>query len=105
MADVIYKARKARILAKDLSLPKWQWLLQGLQAFSGLELSANADHVAEKFEADLAGLQWVLARYSLAEEDGNQNIDDADLQQMLDTLDMAAAHAMAGELDRIVADL
>ena len=105
MSDLIHRAQKAKILAGDPSLPKWQRLGQGLQAFSGLELSALTDDVAEQFEADLASVNQMLERYPLVEVEDYQSISDADLKQMLDTLDTAATRAIDAELDRIVAEL
>ena len=105
MSDLIQRAQKAKMLASDPSLPKWQRLSQGLQAFSGLELTAIPDDVSERFEADLAGVNRVLAQYPLETVEDYQSISDADLQQMLDIVDMAASRAIAAELDRIVAEL
>ena len=47
MSDLIERAQKAKRLASDPLLPKWQRLSQGLQAFSGLELTRIADDVIE----------------------------------------------------------
>ena len=95
MSDLIHRAQKAKTLAVDLSLAKWQRLGQGLQAFSGLELSAMAGDVRQEFEADFVDINRVLAQYPLNEDDDFQIISDADLGKMLDTLDMPAARVIA----------
>ena len=105
MSDLIHRARKAKGLAGDPSLPKWQRLLQALQTFSGLEFSSLADDVAQQFEADLASVNQVLARYPLVEVEDYQSISDADLKQMLATVDTAATRAIDAELALIVAEL
>jgi hypothetical protein len=104
MSDLIKRTQKAKALAGDPSLPKWQRLSQGLQALSGLELSAIPDDARENFEADLAGVDRVLSRYPLDTEADYQSIVDADLQTMLNMLDTATARVIAAELDRIVAN-
>jgi hypothetical protein len=105
MSDLVHRAQQAKRLGGDPSLPKWQRLCQGLEALSGLELSAIPDDVRQEFEADLVGVNRVLAQYTLAEEEDYQSISDADLDKMLDILDMAATRGIAAELSRIVADL
>lgn len=105
MSDLIQRAQKAKMLAGDLSLPKWQRLSQGLQAFSGLELTGLLDNVREPLEANLARVNQVLARYPLEGKEDYQIIGDDDLQQMLDMVDVAASRAIAAELDRIVNSL
>ena len=105
MSDLIHRAQKAKALAKDLSLPKWRRLNQGLQALSGLELSAMPDGAREEFEADLIVVNHVLADYQLDEHEDYQCIRDSDLDTMLDALDAATSGMIAAELDRIVADL
>jgi hypothetical protein len=47
----------------------------------------------------------VLAQYPIETEEDYQNISDADLRQMLDTVDTAASRGIAAELDRIVDEL
>lgn len=67
MSDLIHQAHKAKILAVDASLPKWQRLCQGLEAFSGFELSSLAEDVARQIEADLVRVNEVMAGYRLAD--------------------------------------
>ena len=105
MSDLIQRAQKARTLASDPSLPKWQRLEQSLQAFSGLVLTGLAEAVRQPLEADLAGVNRVLAEYELEATEDYDRITDADLQRMLTLVDKAASRAIAGELDRIVAAL
>jgi hypothetical protein len=105
MSDLIERAQKAETLTGNPSLPKWQRLHLALQAFSGLQLSAIPNGVEEQFEADLARVNRVLARYPIEAEEDYQSISDADLQQMLDTVDVAASRVIAAELDRLVASL
>jgi hypothetical protein len=105
MSDLIQRAQKAKILAANPSVPKWQRLHQGLQAFSGLQLSELPEAVEEQLEADLARVNRVLAQYPIETEEDYEDISDADLQQMLDTVDMAASRGIAAELDRIVDEL
>ena len=105
MSDLIHRAQKARMLASDPSLLRWQRLSQALQAFSGLELTGIPEDVRGQFEADLVGVNRVLARYSLEKEEDYESITDVDLQQMLKMVDAAASGAIAAELDRILAGL
>lgn len=105
MSDLIHRSQKAKVLVADPSLPKWQRLYRGLEAFSGLELSLLEDDVARHFEADLVRINQVLARYQPSTSEDYQSIADDDLEDMLDTVDTAAEQAIVGELDRIVADL
>jgi len=105
MSDLLQRAQKARILASDPLLPKWQRLSQGLQAFSGLELTGIPDEVREPWEASLVSVNRVLAPYALGTVEDYQVISDVDLQQMLNIVDVAASTAIAAELDRIVAGL
>ncbi|NUQ63507.1 MAG: DUF1186 domain-containing protein [Pirellulales bacterium] len=105
MSDLIKRAQKARAFAADLSLPQWQRLSEALQALSGLELSDLADDVRESLEADFAGVNRVLAEYSLTTYEDYRTMSDADVQEALDIVDAAASHAIAAELDRIVEEL
>ena len=102
MSDLIRRAKKAKTLVGDSSLPKWQRLSQGLHAFAGLELTGIPEHTREGFEADLVAVNRELSRYPLETEEDYQIISDADLQLMLDLVDVAASRAIAAELDRIV---
>ncbi len=105
MSDLIKRAQTAKTLLGDPSLPKRERLSEALQAFSGLELTAISEDVAEQFETDLAGVNQVLARYPLEKDDDYQSVSEADVQQMLDIVDRAASRATTAELDRIVAGL
>jgi len=105
MSDLIHRSQKAKTLASDPPLPKWKRLSQGLQAFSGLELTGIPEDVRERFEADLVGVNRVLAQYPLETEEDYQIISDDDLQRMLEIVDAAASRAIAAELGRIVANL
>jgi len=69
MSDLIHRSQKAKTLASDPPLPKWKRLSQGLQAFSGLELTGIPEDVRERFEADLVGVNRVLAQYPLETEE------------------------------------
>lgn len=105
MSDLIRRAHKAKLLAGDPLLPKWQRMSQVLQAFSGLELTRIPKDVRGPLEANLASVNGMLARYPLETVEDYQIIRDADLERMLDLVDLAASRAMAAELDRIVAGL
>jgi hypothetical protein len=105
MSDLVQRAQKAKTLTSDPSLPQWERLLQGLRAFSGLVLTGIPDDVRERLEADLVRVNRILAQYPLEKDEDYRSIRPVDLQQMLDTVDMAASRAIAGELDRIVAGL
>ncbi len=105
MSDLLRQAQKAKTLASDPSLPKWQRLSRGLQAFSGLELTRIPDDVSGPLEADLVRVNRVLGQYPLEAVEDYQRISDFDLQQALDIVDVASSRAIAAELDRIVADL
>ena len=105
MSDLVKRAQMSKILAGDLSLPKWQRFSLGFHAFSGLELTGIPEDVLDPFDADLANVNRVLASYPLETVDDYQTISDGDLQQMLDIVDGAASRAIAAELDRIVAGL
>lgn len=105
MSDLINRLQKAKTLANDLSLPKWQRPKRALEAFSGVDLSEFCDDVREQFESDLAGVNQVLARCSLKEGDDFRSISEVDLQQILDLVDRAASNAIEAELDRIVREL
>ncbi len=59
----------------------------------------------ERLESDLAGVNRVLTQYELEKDEDYQTINDADLGQVLDIIDGAAARAIAAELDRIVGEL
>ena len=52
MSDLLRKAQAARIPVQDPSLPKWERLSSGLQAYSGLELTCLPGDVRERLEAD-----------------------------------------------------
>jgi hypothetical protein len=105
MSDLIYRAQKAKSLASDPSLPQCERLLQGLQAFSGLLLTGLSPGVREELEADLVGVNQILAGYPLEKGEDYRRVGAVDLQQMLRTVDIAASGAIAAELDRIVASL
>lgn len=105
MSDLIHRAHRAKILAGELSVSKWERLNQGLHALSGLELNALTDDVRQEFERYLVDINRVLAQYPLAEDEDYQRISDADLDQLLDTLDTATARGIAAELDRLMGDL
>ncbi|MHB0958190.1 MAG: DUF1186 domain-containing protein [Pirellulaceae bacterium] len=105
MSDLLQRAQKAKTLANDPSLPKWQRLSQGLQAFSGLELTRIPDELRAQLEADLVRVTRVLEQYPLETVEDYQGMSNFDLQQALDIVDVASARAIAAELDRIVADL
>ena len=105
MSDLLKRAQEAKSLANDRSLPKWQRLSHGLQAFSGPELTGIPDDVIERFEADLAAVNRVLEEYPLERVEDYQDIGDTELRRMLGTVDMATSWVIDAELDRIVADL
>jgi hypothetical protein len=105
MSDLLQQAQNVKTLASDPSLPKWQRLLQGFQALSGLDPNAIPDEVHAEFEADWVDVNRVLARYPLEKDEDYQTISEVDLQQMLESVDGAASRTLAAELDRIVAGL
>ena len=105
MSDLIHRARKAKKLVGDSSLPKWQRLPQGLQAFSGLELTGLLRKTREQLEADIASVNGIMSQYPLETDEDYEVISDADLQQALNLVDIAASSAIAAELDRIVGEL
>jgi hypothetical protein len=105
MSDLLQRARKAKTVASDPSSPKWRRLSQGLQAFSGLELTRIRDDVSERLEADLVRVNRVLGQYTVETVEDYQSISDVDLQHMLNIVDAASSRTIAAELDRIVADL
>ena len=105
MSDLLKRAQEAQSAANDRSLPKWQRLSHGLQAFSGLELTGIPDDVREPFEADLAAVNRVLEEYPLERVEDCQDISDIDLRRMLGTVDTLTSWVIDAELDRIVVDL
>ena len=105
MSDLIRRAQQSRLLIHDPRLPKWQRVLQGLQAYSGLELTGMDEDVRGALETNLVDVNRVLGRYPLETDEDYQKISPEDLQQLLDILDETALEAIAGELDRIVAEL
>jgi hypothetical protein len=105
MSNLLQQAQNVKTLASDPSLPKWQRLLQGFQALSGLDPNAIPDEVHAEFEADWVNVNRVLARYPLEKDEDYQTISEVDLQQMLESVDGAASRTMTAELDRIVAGL
>jgi hypothetical protein len=72
MSDLIQRAEQVKGLAGDSSLPKSKRFQEGVQAFSGLVLTEIPDDVRERFEADLAGVNEVLARYELEYDEDSQ---------------------------------
>ena len=105
MSDLIHRAQNARKQIADSSLPKWQRLMQGLEAFSGLELTELPEETCKQLETKLAAVNGILSQYQLETNEDYENISDADLQEALDIVDLAASNAIAAELDRIVAEL
>lgn len=105
MSDLIRRAQKSRMLAHDPQLPKWQRLLQGLQAYSGLELTGMDEDVRGSLETNLVAVNRVLERYPLETNEDYQILSPTDLQEALDILDQTASEAIDMELDRIVAEL
>ena len=102
MSDLLCQVENVKALASDLSLPQWQRLLQGFQALSGIDPHAIPDEVHVRFEADVADVNRVLARYALEEAEDYQTISEIDLQEMLNSIDDAVSRTMAAELDRLV---
>ena len=105
MSDLIHRAQNAQRRITDSSLPKWQRLMQGLEAFSGLELTELPEETCKQLETKLAVVNGILSPYQLETNEDYENISDADLQQALQLVDVAASNAIAAELDRIVDEL
>ena len=102
MSDLLCRIENVKALVSDLSLPQWQRLLQGFQALSALDPNAISDEVHVRFEADVADVNRVLARYALEAAEDYRTISESDLQEMLDSIDDAVSRTMAAELDRLV---
>jgi hypothetical protein len=102
MSDLLCRIENVKALVSDLSLPQWQRLLQGFQALSALDPNAIPDQVHVRFEADVADVNRVLARYALEAAEDYRTISESDLQEMLDSIDDAVSRTMAAELDRLV---
>lgn len=105
MSELICRAEKARVLAGDPGLPKWDRLHQALAAFSGLRLDNLPDWAREEIETTFALVNRILATYPLEEAEDYQIISDADLNEMLGIVDLAAARLIDGELERIIDEL
>jgi hypothetical protein len=105
VSDLIHRSQAAKSRVWDPSLSKRQRLEQALEAFSGLDLTPLDSDVRERLEADLFRVNRVLAPYELEKGEHFRTVSDLDVQRMLDIVETAAAHAIAGELDRIVAEL
>lgn len=105
MSELLRRVEKARRLAGDLTLPKHQRLWQGLESFSGLEITDIDGAVWEPLEAALAQVNSLFADYDLEDVDDPQSMDEADVELGLGILQAAASSAIEGELDRIVAEL
>ena len=105
MSDLIHRAQKSQRLIADSSLPKWQRLKQGLQAFSGLELTELSKKTRDQLEADLAGINSMFSWYQLETWEDYETVSDTELQEALYTVGITTSNAINAELDRIVAEL
>ncbi len=90
MSDLLQRARKARTLANDPSLMKWERATRALEAFGGLELNGLSRETRATLEAYLVELNRVLEKYPQATED-YQCVADGDLQWILDIIGELAA--------------
>ena len=105
MSELIHIAQKTKILAADPSLPKWQRLYQTLQAFSVPELQSIPQNVQHPFEIDRVVVDQVLNRNLLGKPEDYENMADADVNVILDSLGKVSTWLLNFEADRIVAEL
>jgi hypothetical protein len=63
MSDLLLRARKARAVANEPSLPKWERAMLALKAFGGLDLNGLSREVRDTLEQHLVEVNRVLDKY------------------------------------------
>jgi hypothetical protein len=104
MSELLRRAQNAKRLTSDVSLPKHESLRQGLESFSGLQITGIAQAVWEPMETALAAINGLFDGSDFGDDDDLQRMSEADLQRGLEILQAAASRAIEAELDRIVAE-
>jgi hypothetical protein len=65
ISDLFRRSQKAKAIAEDQSMKKWQQAAQTFQSFSELELTGLPQDVRTDLEADFIALNRILAKYPI----------------------------------------